>query len=126
MKNILNSDRKYWNGLLTGIKKTENNDVLQRYTKELPFNVIMFGFDSLSRNAFIRKLPKTYKFMTKHLKTDILQGYNIVGDGTPQALIPVSIANCNINNYYDEIHVFFLNIRIDSDGFYGIGITRNT
>lgn len=29
--------------------------------------------------------------MKKHLKADILEGYNIVGDGTPQALIPVNI-----------------------------------
>lgn len=49
----------------------------------------MFGFDSLSRNAWIRKLPKSYEYMTKHLHADVLQGYNIVGDGTPQALIPV-------------------------------------
>lgn len=49
----------------------------------------MYGFDSLSKNAFIRKLPKTYEFLTQHLNGDILQGYNIVGDGTPQALIPI-------------------------------------
>lgn len=57
---------------------------------EMPFNVIMFGFDSLSRNAFIRKLPKAYRYLTKTLKGNVLQGYNIVGDGTPQAIIPVS------------------------------------
>lgn len=55
----------------------------------MPFNVIMFGFDSLSRNAWIRKLPKTYDYMTKHLDADVLELYNIIGDGTPQALIPV-------------------------------------
>lgn len=59
----------------------------------MPFNVIMFGLDSLSRNAWIRKLPKTYEFMTKVLDADILQGYNIIGDGTPQALIPVFSIN---------------------------------
>lgn len=55
----------------------------------MPFNVIMYGFDSLSRNAWIRKLPKTFEFMTKSLDADVLQGYNIIGDGTPQALIPL-------------------------------------
>lgn len=49
----------------------------------------MFGFDSLSRNAFMRKLPKSYEYLTKILKADVLKGYNIVGDGTPQALIPL-------------------------------------
>lgn len=49
----------------------------------------MYGFDSLSRNSFMRKLPKSYKYITDSLKGDVLQGYNIVGDGTPQALIPI-------------------------------------
>lgn len=69
----------------------------------------MFGFDSLSRNAWIRKLPKAYKYMTEHLNADILQGYNIVGDGTPQALIPVGlifssfIFSYKISSFYTEI-----------------------
>lgn len=52
-------------------------------------NVIILGFDSLSRNSFIRKLPKSYAYLTATLGADVLQGYNIVGDGTPQALIPL-------------------------------------
>ncbi|KAH8332700.1 hypothetical protein KR074_009232, partial [Drosophila pseudoananassae] len=53
------------------------------------YNVLMFGFDSLSRNAFIRKLPKTYEYLTQQLGATVLKGYNIVGDGTPQALVPL-------------------------------------
>ena len=49
----------------------------------------MFGFDSLSRNTFIRKLPKSYAYLRQTLDSIILEGYNIVGDGTPQALIPL-------------------------------------
>lgn len=49
----------------------------------------MFGFDSLSRNTFIRKLPKSYKYLKEELDLQVLEGYNIVGDGTPQALIPI-------------------------------------
>lgn len=65
----------------------------------------MFGFDSISRNTFIRKLPKSYKYLIEVLHADILKGYefvmkctfckwndfsyNIIGDGTPQALIPI-------------------------------------
>ncbi|XP_031634268.1 uncharacterized protein LOC116347703 [Contarinia nasturtii] len=82
-------NRQYWKGILTGIRKDAHNHELPKVTKEMPFNVIMFGFDSLSRNAWIRKLPNTYEYMTKHLHADVLQGYNIVGDGTPQALIPL-------------------------------------
>lgn len=65
----------------------------QQQIQDLPtspfYNVLMFGFDSLSRNAFIRKLPRTYAYLTKELGAVVLQGYNIVGDGTPQALIPL-------------------------------------
>lgn len=87
---FLHSNRQYWKSILTGIRK-EAYEKAKPFedTKEMPFNIVMFGFDSLSRNAWIRKLPKSYKFMTQHLGADILQGYNIVGDGTPQALIPV-------------------------------------
>lgn len=37
----------------------------------------------------MRKLPKTYEYLTKNLTGLVLKGYNIVGDGTPQALIPI-------------------------------------
>ena len=62
---------------------------MKRKKKVNGVNVLMFGFDSLSRNAFMRKLPKSYEYLTKVLKADVLKGYNIVGDGTPQALIPL-------------------------------------
>lgn len=37
-------------------------------------NVLMFGFDSVSRNTFIRKLPKSYAYLTNVLKGFVLQG----------------------------------------------------
>ncbi|RWS14514.1 hypothetical protein B4U79_12142, partial [Dinothrombium tinctorium] len=52
-------------------------------------NVFMFGFDSVSRAHFIRQMPQTYKHLVKQLNATVLQSYNIVGDGTPQALIPI-------------------------------------
>lgn len=55
----------------------------------MPLNVLMFGFDSVSRNTWLRTLPKTHKYFTEHLKGIVLKGYNIVGDGTPQALLPI-------------------------------------
>ncbi|XP_017845293.1 uncharacterized protein LOC108601853 isoform X2 [Drosophila busckii] len=63
----------------------------QREAQDPPmfYNVLIFGFDSMSRNAVVRKLPRTYEYMTKELCTNILKGYNIVGDGTPQAMIPI-------------------------------------
>ena len=52
-------------------------------------NVLIWGHDSLSRNMFIRKLPVSYKYLKNELHGHLLEGYNIVGDGTPQALIPI-------------------------------------
>lgn len=79
---------RYWSGIVYGIRRVLKRDQIYKHD---PFhiNVLMYGFDSLSKNAFIRKLPKTYDFLTQQLKGDVLQGYNIVGDGTPQALIPI-------------------------------------
>ena len=54
----------------------------------LGYNVLMFGFDSVSRMSWIRMLPKSYEYMVKEGFV-ILKGYNIVGDGTPQALLPI-------------------------------------
>lgn len=99
-------NRQYWSGLLTGIRKPAVEALQPRANKEMPFSVIMFGLDSMSRNAFIRKLPKTYEYLTQQLGADVLQGYNIVGDGTPQALIPViecSIpAKVKVNKYGND------------------------
>jgi hypothetical protein len=58
-------------------------------TDALGLDVLMFGFDSVSRLTWIRKFPKTYAYMVSVLKCVVLEGYNIVGDGTPQALLPI-------------------------------------
>ncbi|CAD7092544.1 unnamed protein product [Hermetia illucens] len=81
-----NGDR--WFGIVYGIRNIPSLHRSKKYAQPL-LNVLMFGFDSLSRNAFIRKLPKTYEYLVNRLHAHILQGYNIVGDGTPQALIPI-------------------------------------
>ncbi|CAF3317555.1 unnamed protein product [Rotaria socialis] len=55
----------------------------------LGYNILMFGFDSVSRMTFMRFLPKTYSFLIKELGAVVMKGYNIVGDGTPAALLPI-------------------------------------
>ncbi|VDK49565.1 unnamed protein product [Anisakis simplex] len=49
----------------------------------------ILGFDSLSQMSFRRKLPLTVKYVEETLEAVVLDGYNIVGDGTPQAFIPI-------------------------------------
>ncbi|XP_054271598.1 uncharacterized protein LOC128993578 [Macrosteles quadrilineatus] len=84
---------KKWNSILAGIRNDQ--DVMDRSGWQslapdaLGLNVLMFGFDSLSRNTFIRKLPRSYAYLHDQLGATVLEGYNIVGDGTPQALIPI-------------------------------------
>ena len=74
-------------------------DILDRVSWEhvpknaLQLNVLMFGFDSLSRMMFMRKLPKSYAKL-KSLGAIVLEGYNILGDGTPQAIIPLLTGEC--------------------------------
>ncbi|CAH0718368.1 unnamed protein product, partial [Brenthis ino] len=57
--------------------------------REDTLNVLIFGFDSTAKNGFIRRMPKSYKVLTETLGATVLNGYNIVGDGTPAALFPI-------------------------------------
>lgn len=52
-------------------------------------NVLIIGLDSLSHLSFQRLLPETYRLLRDELDFTILNGYNIVGDGTTAALIPI-------------------------------------
>ena len=54
-----------------------------------PFNVLFIDFDSVSRIGFFQDLPMSSDFLKNQLKSNILWRYNIVGDGTPAALIPI-------------------------------------
>lgn len=82
-----------WSSILAGIR--HDQDILDRTgwhllpPTALGLNILMFGFDSLSKNTFMRKLPNSYSYFKETMKGIVLEGYNIVGDGTPQALIPI-------------------------------------
>lgn len=69
------------------------DDVLERAASQKPtsdqMNVMMIMLDSMSHMSFRRKLPKTYGYLKKNLASTILNGYNIVGDATLAALIPI-------------------------------------
>ncbi|WAR27881.1 hypothetical protein MAR_013585 [Mya arenaria] len=64
----------------------KRDNVFDNKTK---YNVLMYGFDSVSRNVFKRFLPNTHEYFTNVLGGKVLNEYNIVGDGTPQALFPI-------------------------------------
>jgi hypothetical protein len=54
-----------------------------------PVNVFMLGLDSVSRENWLTKLANSSRFLIQELNATVLNGYNIVGDGTPAALIPI-------------------------------------
>ncbi|KAF0299874.1 hypothetical protein FJT64_027491 [Amphibalanus amphitrite] len=85
-------DGETWDNIVAGVRKDAAPHALPLSDlpkDHLPVNILIWGFDSLSRNTFMRKLPRTYAFLRDELQATVLRGYNIVGDGTPQALIPI-------------------------------------
>jgi len=58
-------------------------------SKGFGLNVLLIGFDSMSHMTYIRKLPKTYKYLKDTLNAFILNGLNAIGDGTGENLTPL-------------------------------------
>ena len=72
--------------ILHNADKEESHQTL----KEQPINVFMLGLDSVSRNLWLNSLPATSDLLINGpLKATLLNFYNVVGDGTPAALIPM-------------------------------------
>lgn len=71
------------------------NEILDRVQNikpqknSLQMNVLILIVDSMSHLSYQRKLPKTYAYLKSSLDTFILNGYNIVGDATTAAMIPL-------------------------------------
>ncbi|BFZ17129.1 hypothetical protein BsWGS_20168 [Bradybaena similaris] len=55
----------------------------------LGLSIAFLGFDSMSRMSWLRRMPKTRDYLVAELKAIELEGYNILGDGTPAALFPI-------------------------------------
>jgi len=65
------------------------NDLQPMKLNRTRYNVLMYGFDSISRNQMKRILPKTHEYFSNELSGHVLSGYNILGDGTASALAPM-------------------------------------
>uniref|UniRef100_A0A915PL71 DUF229 domain-containing protein n=1 Tax=Setaria digitata TaxID=48799 RepID=A0A915PL71_9BILA len=89
----IGGDREKWKHLLWTVvpdrKKEEDLSHIKKPSDWSGLDVYFIGFDSLSQLSFRRKLPKTVKFIEEEFDGVVLDGYNIVGDGTPQAFIPI-------------------------------------
>nr|KAI8749643.1 CAunnamed protein product [Biomphalaria glabrata] len=55
----------------------------------LGLSVALLGFDSMSRMSWLRRMPITRNYLVNSLNAIELEGYNILGDGTPAALLPI-------------------------------------
>ncbi|GMT10821.1 hypothetical protein PFISCL1PPCAC_2118, partial [Pristionchus fissidentatus] len=82
-------EKAIWETPLISIKKKKFPSSGTNEGANKKWSVLMLSFDSVSQMTFRRKLPKTVKFLEESLKAVVLNGYNIVGDGTPQAFIPI-------------------------------------
>ncbi len=87
------ADGKVYKNLHSGIhfrqEFHDRHNIFKMPPQALGMNVLMFGIDSVSRMTWMRNLPKSHKHFTEKMKGMVLNGYNIVGDGTPQALLPI-------------------------------------
>ena len=80
------SNKTYTN-LHSGIYKKELKAQPLR-KNAMGFNVLILGLDTVSRMAMERLFPKTYNYFKDTLNGVLLDGYNIVGDGTINNLLP--------------------------------------
>uniref|UniRef100_A0A7I4YMJ4 DUF229 domain containing protein n=1 Tax=Haemonchus contortus TaxID=6289 RepID=A0A7I4YMJ4_HAECO len=113
-----------WRGILMSVVRKDESQLLSNNASPAPdssgLNVFFLGFDSLSHMSFRRKMPKTVEVLEKSLGAVVLNGYNIVGDGTPQAFIPILTASTEEElpltrkrfgnaNYVDDVYPFIWN-----------------
>jgi len=94
------TDNYEWNGVKPDFDQIfaqiiPTRDLLERCSRTKPFvnstqmNVLIYGIDSMSHVSWRKILPKSYTYLKNTLKSVILDGYNILGDGTAAALIPM-------------------------------------
>ncbi len=97
--------------------KNKKNKIKSYFQKCQPLNIMLISYDSVSRSSWLNRLNKTNHFIFDKMKFELLNGYNIVGDGTPAALIPIytgrteeELPNVLRNNpegkYVDEAYPF--------------------
>ncbi|KAJ1371926.1 hypothetical protein KIN20_033975 [Parelaphostrongylus tenuis] len=120
-----------WSGILMSVVRLSDKELLRKSvspsSESSGLNVYFLGFDSLSQMTFRRKMPKTVRVLEETFHSVVLNGYNIVGDGTPQAFIPILTASTEEElpltrkrfreaNYVDDVYPFIWN-NFSSSGY---------
>lgn len=67
----------------------DDKEKMKQKPEKAPINVMLIGLDSVSRKEWIQNLPKSSEYWIKEMEASVLTRYNIVGDGTPAALLPL-------------------------------------
>ena len=85
--NCTASDGKLYNNTHSGVLPHDTDTMSDLPEGTLGLNILMMGFDSVSRLMWQRNLPKTYAYLTESLGAVVLRGYNVAGDGTTRNLL---------------------------------------
>ncbi|KAI8433810.1 hypothetical protein MSG28_015776 [Choristoneura fumiferana] len=100
-----------WSGYKTGFRRVPTN---QRPCCGPRLNVMMLCFHSMSKNGFIRKMPRSHAAL-KEMGALLLNGYNIVGEGSSAALFPILTGKTHLE--FPEIRKRFTKNFIDEKSF---------
>ena len=85
--NCTGSDGSVYKNSHSGVLPNDSDSAPELPDDALGLNVLTIGFDSLSRLMWQRNLPVTYKYITESLGAVVMNGYNVVGDGTTHQLL---------------------------------------
>ncbi|CAJ0951118.1 unnamed protein product, partial [Mesorhabditis belari] len=82
-----------WDGLLMSVVRNEKAVERAKNRKQpaawSELDVFILGHDSASHMMYLRKLPKTVAYFEKIMGGVVFDAYNIVGDGTARAFVPI-------------------------------------
>ena len=87
--NCTASDGTLYDNTHSGVLPHDTDTMPDLPERALGLNILMMGFDSMSRLAWQRSLPKTFAYLTESLGAVVLNGYNVAGDGTTQNILPL-------------------------------------
>ena len=87
--NCTASDGALYNSTHSGVLPHDTDTMPDLPKGALGLNILMMGFDSMSRRSWQRNLPKTVAYLTESLGAVVLNGYNAVGAATVHNLLPL-------------------------------------
>jgi hypothetical protein len=121
-------DGKNYKSLFARLFQKRKKNVVKNKNDKIPINVMFVGMDSISREDWFENLPLTSNFLINELKSNILNKFNVVGDGTPAALIPLltgkheaelpnTLKNTKNSYFVDEAYPLVIRNFSDSLGY---------